>query len=1299
MKTTLHLPRILLLAALCSYNLLRPQEAPQQEAAQLERAAVQEQVEVGTPASPELSPFSLGQGALQGAIANSVQEVTGKVNISLPIATLKARTLSYPVTLSYNGDAVFKQAQYLNQFRSQSTLGVGWALQHPKIVADHKGTATRDDDTFYLVDGGSSTRLICTKKQQVAQPGYGQNYLDFELEQYKPYKIRYLISNTSASTTYPYDYWTIKDDKGITYTYGRTDNARENVLAWGNWIGDSKNPNGATPHTTVWNLSEIDNQDWEDYSLKFTYEKVNHRISSGSSITHTSASYIKEIRSSSRRKIVFTYAEKSPEEYYEPHKEQPEPDAYQERFETKYLEAISVYDDAGEQVYTYTMGYEVRKKAHSNDQNRYLQSITQTDKQGNSLPPVELAYHTNGPYEGGVKQVTYPSGGSVTYTYSEQNVFDTTDPPIAVEGTLTSGYSTIGGFAGNDYALRLMRKGNPLNGRHGFQMKVEYDWWVGQGWKRSEFIFPELVTEYNQDNTHRVENLKFASGKDFFAFLVFGKTIDRGSIYLFHKAPDGLSWTRTEYQNLSLQSNNNYSNDSPHKDPVLMAGEHFVAVGENQSNHGRLYRFVWNGNTWGSHTLHQGTGTYYYGATNNFIIALEEDGGNDLVTGNYHSDLYYIHYLDTEKQWQTKSWSEKIDHTYNYVHGTNDPSYLYPSNSMAGFMADNNPEYILRWDTNYNLVAVDNILGEHSDTYLLLPVMNNVFALVDGSIHRVIKAVGFDGSNWSVESFDINSTSYALGDNAILTSKYRVSLDLQSYLYRYYPNTHQWSDKPIGPVTVNKAKGFGQGFFVVGNHGYKTENTGVTTSLGRISDYERSECLIHNNLSGVYHEPTSTDANKGKKYFYLNKKNGALFDIVFPYNNLLDSYGDNIPQLGVKTNRFMSPNIFYLNGVDSNGNHFKRIVELALDQEVKNIIVSSIVIDNGGGEVRHIAYTYADAHTLPDDESTFYGKVTIQNKGDGSGNIGKTIKYFETGKEDIRLAGLPTKVIVEDKNGNPVSETETTWKQFTKNFTNTAYTNIGIGHYLRPETTTEKLLFSGQEVVTETQNTYNTLGLLTQTSRKNSSGETETTSIQYAYENNDVVQSKNMLAFPYQTKTQINGEEVAVERSIWKEFGPVYAYQNKSGATQNTLRLTNEITKVDSRGNVIESHNGKGLYKTVLYGYNSLYPVATIVNATYAEVVGALTTSYYDQLYELDNQLGELDNTQLEAELSRLYTQLPQAMVTINLYDTQGRVIRSLDERGEAVNFIYDTFGRLEYTTDANGKVLEKREYNYGRQE
>ncbi|UOY08374.1 hypothetical protein L0P88_07400 [Muricauda sp. SCSIO 64092] len=1226
--------------------------------------------------TPEQSPFNMASGSIQGAIANSVKEVTGKANLSVPIANINARGVSYPVSLTYNGDDVFRQAQYMNRYRTQSILGVGWNMNVPKIVVDHKGTATRDDDTFYLLDGNNNTKLICTKKQILEGLfGIGSSYMAFQMEKYAPYKISYRIRTrdnvNSVFVTTEQDYWTITDDKGITYTYGNTDNTRQNVVAWGNWIGDSRNTVGDSKHTTVWNLSKIQDQ-WGN-NLTFSYDKVEG-FASSSGERHTEASYLEEITASSGGKIVFTYGNKPITEYYEPHTEAQEPDAYQEQFETKYLSSIKTYDRANQLVYTYGLGYSVIKKVASNDRNRYLQSITQKDKNNTALPPLEYEYHTTGIFEGGLRKVTYPSGGSVSYTYGEKTIFDSGSISAVVDGNISNNYTTVGHFAGQNYALRVRHEGNWNTNE---RLSIVYDFWIGEKWKRREFIIPELVKVVFRNGRHEVNTLKFASGKDFFAFLTFDRGNNKGSVYLFHKKQDGVDWLQTSYRNITVESG---SADYPNEDPVLLAGEDFVAVGTNRP--GRLLTYTWNGNGWNSKSISQGTGQFYYGAANNFIVALDEDGGSDWITGVNHADNYYIHYLDAEKQWHTKSWSAAAD---PHTQGTHDPSYLYASNSMLGFMAGNQEEYILRWDMDYNLIAVDDVVGQHTDTYPLLPVMNNVFMLLKSSPngpYGPTKGLAFDGSNWSLEPFDpINvSYDYALWKNKVLTKR-----NGNPYIHRYNPNTDQWTHNSLGQIMSNNGIAVGQHFFMADNHGYRIENTGTITSLEQISNYFQSPFnkIIYNNLSGIYQQ----SENQGS-YFWMNQKDGQIDRVIVPitHTSSLIHANRSVPQLARGTQNFMSSNTFCLN---PNGFNFNRIVDGELNKVVKDIVVASIEINNGGGELRTVTYDYNDAHTLPDDQNTFYGKVVVQNRGYGSGNIGTTEKYFNTGEDDVQMAGLPERVVIKNKSGSQVSETETNWFKFSKAFQNTAYRTIGRGYYLRPNRIIERTRLDGQDVTTTTTNGYNTYGHLSSSTRTNSDGQVEFTSTRYAHQEYSFVLNKNMLSFPYETKIIVGSQTVGVEQSIWKSWsGKAYAYQNKSGTTTSNLRINSEITKVDTYGNVQESNNGQGIFKTVLYGYGNLYPVATVTNATFTEVDNQLDVSY--------GSLQSLSNSSLETELNKLYDRLPQAMINLNLYDNQGRVTRTLDERDEAVNFSYDSFGRLEYTTDSNNRVIEKKEYHFG---
>lgn len=1244
---------------------------------------------------PEQSPFSVGEGSIQGAIANSVEEVTGKVVTAVPIANIDARTISYPVALSYNGHSVFKQAQYLNQHRAQSSVGIGWSLSTPKIVADHKGTATREDDTFYLVNGSSPNKLICTNRVVIEFPTTGNSYFEFQTEQYVPYKVRYKISNidivNSNYVTTVHDYWEVIDDKGVVYTYGNTSNTREDVIAWGNWIGDSKNVTGASRHTTGWNLSKIEDQ-WGN-NLNFAYDKVEQGINTTGPL-HTEATYVSQISSSTGGKIVFNYDDKTALEYYEPHREQVEPDAYQEQYEKKYLTTINTYDRSDQLVYTYELDYDYVLKALG-DRKQYLKSVIQKDNNGSALPSQEFEYYTAGVFAGGLKTVSYPTEGSLTYNYEEKTTFDSTSPSIVVEEPVASGYNkNFGTYSGNDYALLVKIDGELTHNNSivNFGFKVISDYWTGQKWNRSEFVFPDPIGIGEYLDIYTPDNLKFVAGKDFYAFLSFDRSTNLGNVFLFHKEKNGVDWKLTKYLNLPIDSG---SENFPNENPVLMSGEGFVAVGENRG--GELFTFILNGDGWNYELISQGAGQFYYGANNNFIIALDEkDPGNsgaDMITSvTAHPDNYYIHYIDATKQWRTKSWSATVDNNFTYVLGTNEPSYLYPSNSMAGFMADNNPEYIMRWNDNYDLIAMDDELGSYTDTQPLIPVMNNVFNLVEtydlsNTLRRPVKSIGFDGSTWGFKDFSSINEAYVIGlsVNSVISGDGPI-VSYQALYHQYDSNNHQWSSSSVGTVQTSLKASFARDFFVINNQAYKVDNLGGYSSLGQVSPFGIFGSFDGNGSSSIYtdyRDSSTSPTSFYRTFISLDKSDNSLNTTILPGNTYNQGWSPN--WLGGARGA-MSDNVFMVDWA------FKRIIDGEINKVIKNNVVSSIEIDNNKGEVRKIQYTYNDSHTLPNDQSTFYGEVIVENKGLGSGNNGKVIKYFKKGDEDIREAGLPVKVVIKDKNDVVKNESETEWDTYIKHYI-MGLESLGLSYHLRPKKQIERVKLNGLNVVSETQSIYNTEGLLVQTVRSNSEEESESTIIKYGYDTaasgvSTILENKNMLSFPYQTLSTIDGTSVSVEQSDWTNEGSkYYINKNQSGVDLSTLRVNSEITKVDTKGNIQESHNGLGSYKTVLYGYNDFYPVATITNAEFDDVVNELSVSYA--------QLQNLNSAALESELLSLYAQLPTAIININLYDDQGRIIKSFDAREESINFYYDSFGRLDYTTDSNDKVIRKIQYNF----
>ena len=500
--------------------------------------------DIGSPLNPA---FQLGSD-ISGTIQNSINQVTGKLAFSVPLASLRSGTVSYSLNLGYDGQSAFKIGKELNKYSPTSVVGVGWSLPIPKIVVDNKQTTTRDDDEFYIIDGATNSKLICIDRLPTLYT--------FQLEKFANWNITY-------STTY--DSWTVVKDDGKLYYFGQSgnSNSREKISTWGNWIGDSnQNPTGQS--TIVWNLSQIEDQ-WNN-SIYFKYELVeNRQNTSQTSYKHTEASYLKEIISSKGAKIALNYGFKNFDEYYEPHRERSEPDAYQERYEKKYLQSVEVYNNSNQMITSYNLSTSLNTISN-NDKKRYLNSITQTsynDGQSSSLPPQIFEYHTSGTYQGGLKKIIYPTGGSVTYNYQNKYLFYNGANKYVTTPSWPSGYNFYSAVVKDNYSLFVLRTANPVSGeKHRF--KIFRYWWNGQQWESNEFTFPHLIEDDYPNNGYRLRDFYSVLENDFYGF-----AFDKGTtadVYLFHKEKDGKNWNYYTHSNLNIANG----------EPRFVSGDNFT---------------------------------------------------------------------------------------------------------------------------------------------------------------------------------------------------------------------------------------------------------------------------------------------------------------------------------------------------------------------------------------------------------------------------------------------------------------------------------------------------------------------------------------------------------------------------------------------------------------------------------------------------------------------------------------------------------------------------------------------------
>jgi hypothetical protein len=1269
---------------------------------------------------PKSSPFQLGKN-VEGAIQNSINKSSGKVLFSLPIASVTANTVGYNVSISYNGAAASEMANKTNKFSPTGILGVGFGFSVPKIIADYKNTAVKDDDTYYFADGNNS-KLICTKKTAT--------YLEFKSEKYAPWKIKYILKRSTGFTQQPNgqwvetfaisDSWEIIKEDGTIYQFGKEDEglspgtgSKVRISTWGNWIGDSnQNPTGVI--TSEWNLYKIKDQ-W-DNKITFLYEKVNGKQNtSQQGYFHTEAIYLKEIKSSDNSKIVFNYGNKIPQEYFEPHTEQSEPDAFQEKYEKKYLQNIQTFNSNNELIFKYKLEYDLIDHTDPTKPyrgKRLLRKLIQENKDGESLPPQEFEYHTTGGFKGKISKITYPTGGTVTYNYKKKIVFTNTANRFSGNQPNVSGYYLKGSYNAGNYVLDLYRSQNPVSGSL-YRYKIVRYHWTGSTWNINEFTLPyylpwEQCIDYGDIwngsgcNTVYLDGFKIVHGADYYALMHFNRSGNWAKLNLFHLKSDGKTWSSVSYAPSSVES----KNETPYtEDPELLSGNDFVAIGTKRT--GELRTYSWNGNSWNYKYIDQGDGEYYYAARNNFILSLNEDGGRDLSNNVTYADNYYMHYLDSEKTWQTKSWTQRALQTINTIERA---SYFYPSNSMTSFMAHDNPEYFLRWDTDYNLVNIDNVIGSVDDNIPFQNLSSGFYSLGFLPSGALIRTTRFNGVNWNLLDHGyyqgIRKYSAALGKDAIF---YEKSGSSRLWYLMYNANANSWLDSNFNNSVPNfydfkSSTQIFDNFLLGSNSIFKREEQPFSSVL--LSPYQLIESIpfnigssTTNGLGGVYtssldgfhhHNPNYISSSINTRLYYANKSSKGVSNINF--NGKFGMKG--MKMFGGYQQFFNGSSIYVRNkgtfhqktNTNSFDTYLYQIIDDNVNQDVEDVVVDYIQIDNKLDPVRKVNYEF-DQYTFLPNESVYYGKATTEQKGYGSANNGKVVSYSNTGTTDMRLLGTPTKTEIKDANNILKSETVYNTSVFTKRYSNSSNVTVGQGYYVRTTKKTESIKQENGTLTSAEEYVYNDLGLIdTKKVIYNNNESSVVTNTTYAHELFPFLNAKNILNKPSKLVQKKGNDIIGTSETKWKvENGKVFPYQTLAGIS--TTKVLSEITKVNNLGLAEEESNGKGIFNVNLLSYDNKYQVARISNANYNQVIANLDVSYV--------ALQNLSTSSLKTELLKLYSKLPKASITLSFYDNNGNLISNIDARKEEINHFYDSFNRLIYSTDSQGNKLTQTEYKF----
>jgi YD repeat-containing protein len=228
---------------------------------------------------------------------------------------------------------------------------------------------------------------------------------------------------------------------------------------------------------------------------------------------------------------------------------------------------------------------------------------------------------------------------------------------------------------------------------------------------------------------------------------------------------------------------------------------------------------------------------------------------------------------------------------------------------------------------------------------------------------------------------------------------------------------------------------------------------------------------------------------------------------------------------------------------------------------------------------------------------------------------------------------------------------------------------------------------------------YNANGLPTKTRSTSSSEDTFSSVFKYPTDFTSTIytsmKSANILTPVIEKTTYKNdnlflGKEIINYQRLHSRF---YAPENVQIQYQNGTIDTRLKYKYDIKGNVQEKVKDDANQVVYIWGYNNLYPIAEIKNATYSEVIAKISEVTLKTIAN-KKEPSYSDWTLIES----LRTTLPNALITTCKYEPLIGIISSTDPRRVTTYYEYDTFGRLKetYLMENNvKKVIQSYDYHY----
>jgi len=192
----------------------------------------------------------------------------------------------------------------------------------------------------------------------------------------------------------------------------------------------------------------------------------------------------------------------------------------------------------------------------------------------------------------------------------------------------------------------------------------------------------------------------------------------------------------------------------------------------------------------------------------------------------------------------------------------------------------------------------------------------------------------------------------------------------------------------------------------------------------------------------------------------------------------------------------------------------------------------------------------------------------------------------------------------------------------------------------------------------------------------------------------NLVNTKNLVGLPISKTVTNKGQQIQGQFFAYDISGNIkesYKYnkgQGSNSSTENYIPNDYDLfaTYTNSNGKPTQVQRKDGTVVSYIWDTSETYVLAKIENATHAEATALVTQS-------LD--LKTISETALTAQLDNIRNGLPAAQVTTFTYNPMVGITSITDPRDETIYYEYDSFGRLEFVKDAQGKILSNNQYYY----